>query len=985
MKKFRILFFSFLLFLSVLCVSHGVSVTEAAEYSDSCDAQITELKDDCTALESLYDAAGGDSWKNKTSWKSETTPLGQWFGVTVTDNRVSEISLGKNNLSGTVPDLGALTELQELLLYDNSLSGEIPDLSALAKLTQLHFNNNGLNGTITPSHLPASLGRLDLYNNRLSGTIPDLSGLKDIQVIHLGRNRLSGEIPDLSKLNNLEGLYLDGNSLSGTVTPSRLPASLKQLTLGLNSLSGEIPDLGTLTNLQWLFLFDNNLSGEIPDLSALAGLTRLRLNNNSLSGTITPSHLPASLELLYLSDNGLSGEIPDLSNLVKLTQLSLDNNSLSGTVPDLSALTSLYGLDLSANGLTGTIDASKLPASLILLNLRSNSLSGTIPDLSALTRLSRLNLSANALTGTINASKLPARPQSLSLHSNSLSGGIPDLSNINSLFYLILHNNALTGEIPVSNLPKNLSWLYLHNNKLTGSATALSPDLSKLARLKELSLWGNTDPAGTITLHGSVKMSVVDRAALKTLYYDNGGSGWSNRAGWLKSFLPLEQWHGVTTDAESGRVKALDLSGNGLENPVSNSLEALGSLAALNLSDNANLSGTLPVRLKDISGLLRLDIRCTDVSTPSSDEFNTWLNGLGNGFMKGCTPPPYALPFQHALPPLAPGAPELTAGNGQLGVSWTAPDDNGAEITDYDIRYQAGNLGKWIPHAHDGAATNATITGLENGMSYQVQVCATNSVGPGEWSPSATAAPTAPPSYECPEFEPGVTAEDVVDRDTLRGFVKGAIASIKKEVAKAEQDDVPDLIRCYSKQGGPWKHGAVHLFLIEASTVQVVLDGIYPEELEGREFIARDKGTINVKEEIIKVAGEEGTGDFIAYYWKDPLPGNKNANPNSNRLEDGESSGTSYKVIYVEGFTLENYEPGEVLIMGSGIYLPEPAEPEEGGCAISGGANTSQGAVFSLLIILAACGTVLLRNGDGNTPCSSRPDRHSGEKTYSNR
>ena len=45
-------------------------------------------------------------------------------------------------------------------------------------------------------------------------------------------------------------------------------------------------------------------------------------------------------------------------------------------------------------------------------------------------------------------------------------------------------------------------------------------------------------------------------------------------------------------------------------------------------------------------------------------------------------------PVAAAAVPSAPSAPSLTAGDGQLGVSWTAPSDNGAAIDDYDLRYR---------------------------------------------------------------------------------------------------------------------------------------------------------------------------------------------------------------------------------------------------------------------------------------------------------
>ena len=106
--------------------------------------------------------------------------------------------------------------------------------------------------------------------------------------------------------------------------------------------------------------------------------------------------------------------------------------------------------------------------------------------------------------------------------------------------------------------------------------------------------------------------------------------------------------------------------------------------------------------------------------------------------------------------PDAPDAPELTPGDGHLTVSWTAPADNGAAISDYDVRYRQGSSGQWTAHPHDGAETTATLTGLTNGITHQVQVRAVNAAGAGEWSPSAVATPAgAPDALDAPELTPG--------------------------------------------------------------------------------------------------------------------------------------------------------------------------------------------------------------------------------------
>ena len=113
--------------------------------------------------------------------------------------------------------------------------------------------------------------------------------------------------------------------------------------------------------------------------------------------------------------------------------------------------------------------------------------------------------------------------------------------------------------------------------------------------------------------------------------------------------------------------------------------------------------------------------------------------------------------------PSAPTAPTLTAGDLQLEVSWTEPANNGAEIDDYDVWYRSDGSGTWsvLPDDVKSTARTATITGLRNGTEYEVQVRAENSVGEGEWSPSARGTPRASASVPSAPTAPTLTAGDL--------------------------------------------------------------------------------------------------------------------------------------------------------------------------------------------------------------------------------
>ena len=77
------------------------------------------VRTDRVALEALYDATGGDNWRNNRNWKTDA-PLHEWYGVSTrsTDGRVSNIELPLNNLRGPFP--AEMADLETLRLLDLS-------------------------------------------------------------------------------------------------------------------------------------------------------------------------------------------------------------------------------------------------------------------------------------------------------------------------------------------------------------------------------------------------------------------------------------------------------------------------------------------------------------------------------------------------------------------------------------------------------------------------------------------------------------------------------------------------------------------------------------------------------------------------------------------------------------------------------------------------------------------------------------------------
>lgn len=292
------------------------------------------------ALIAIYNATheGSLNWKTPplhTDGFSMPGTEGNWTGIVVAGDHVTEIDLGYKFFYGSFPpEICNLVYLKHLDLAGDYLSGTIP--SAIGNLTALQY--------------------LDLAENNLGGSIPpELWNLTDLQYLNLNSNHISGGvIPSIENLNQLQSLYLNGFQFNGAIPV----------------------EIGNLSNLQSLELVDSRFSGGIPPaLGNLANLKTLNLNGSQCGGGIPPELGNLSnLEILILKDNLLTGGIPpELGKLSKLKSLLLGDNRLSGPIPsEIGNLGALEFLLIGYNLLSGEIPYSlkklKYPINIVLAN-----------------------------------------------------------------------------------------------------------------------------------------------------------------------------------------------------------------------------------------------------------------------------------------------------------------------------------------------------------------------------------------------------------------------------------------------------------------------------------------------------------------------------------------------------------------------------------------------------------------------------------------
>ena len=345
--------------ITLITSSGAITITTTAQFTFDPNFPCLPAmrREDSLALDAFYVATIGQNWTTSSNWTNPDVPAALRFGVKTVGDRVTEIRLPANNLSGSIPEavMRGLLALKVFDVNDNRIADVLPRAMAEAtNLEILRLRRNRFTGTLPNIGALTRLREFDAAGNGLEGGIEALTGAEALEILDVSGNRLTGRIDA-------------GNNVGNNVGIGRL-TKLRFLNLSQNQLSGTLPqELGQLRELQSLLLRGNRFTGALPRALGQDATVVLTKRNAQIQAAL-------NLEVLDVGANALSGTIPEeLGSITTLKQLCLDSNTFTGSFPPaLLALTRLRRLEAGYNRLSGEIPDFRSIARLDTLAVEGN-------------------------------------------------------------------------------------------------------------------------------------------------------------------------------------------------------------------------------------------------------------------------------------------------------------------------------------------------------------------------------------------------------------------------------------------------------------------------------------------------------------------------------------------------------------------------------------------------------------------------------------
>ena len=160
-------------------------------------------------------------------------------------------------------------------------------------------------------------------------------------------------------------------------------------------------------------------------------------------------------------------------------------------------------------------------------------------------------------------------------------------------------------------------------------------------------------------------------------------------------------------------------------------------------------------------------------------------------------------------------------------------------------------------------------------------------------------------SEEIDYGDPAVTAREVVDRESLKAFVREAgryFGGLLRTGGRAAVSQAKVAMR---DENGPWRHGSVYLYVLDLATNLILFHGVFPDRFELRPLVATVRDVVTgelILPQVIEAAKASPEGGFVEYFFDDPT--------------DDTDSADIPKVGFARQFSTEGFN----VIIGSGFY-----------------------------------------------------------------
>jgi Leucine-rich repeat (LRR) protein len=488
---------------------------------------LTELQRDSLALVDFYNATGGPSWTDQGNWL--TGPVSTWANVTVTNDRVTKLTVYLNNMSGTIPaSIGQLTELTEFRVQGDeanrvwvNIHGSIPaELWNCTKIKLLQIKFTNITGDI-PAGIDkmTELGEINFQGTYLGCELPEaIFNLPKLTKAYLHESNFTGKVPaSLSNATKLTRLYLHKNKLSGPLPYVNLTANNAKVELTGNFFTfadlkpyyDVKAQLGALTNAyQYAKAPETikvnagqatNLDGKVANAEVYAWFKNEETipvgMDETQSATLNAIADEATYTCKAQSSFAPGSDIRTIYT-VKLNLTELQRDSLA--LVDFYNATGGPSWTDQGNWLTGpvstwanvTVTNDRVTKLTVFLNNMSGTIPASIGQLTELTEFRVQGDEANRVWVNIHGS-IPAelwnctKIKLLQIKFTNITGNIPaGIEKLTELGEINFQGTYLGSELPeaIFNLPK-LTKAYLHESNFTGKVPASLANATKLTRL----------------------------------------------------------------------------------------------------------------------------------------------------------------------------------------------------------------------------------------------------------------------------------------------------------------------------------------------------------------------------------------------------------------------------------------------------------------------------------------------------------------------